>query len=844
LSLTRGAGRKAELERRRSLLLHAACALILLAGVIIAFQDVVGFDRGLMFRDHTSVFKPRWWFVTQSLRRGELPVSGNPGDPTGVPFELLLNATYTPATLLLVLFGPFDVIYDYFVMSHVFVLAIGAYVLAVSLGASRIEALAGASVAAFSGPILSFECLLVALVSLSYVPWMLWAFSRTIERPTLGRASLLGIFTSFHVQGLLPEFVVLDVIGAGLIFWCIRPRLHARLVVMLFLGAILGLAISAVEIMPLVLGLGHTRRGQGFTYEEASRWPMHAIQSLELIAPNFWAPVDVPMIENKELTTFHQAPYLASLYLGSALCVSAAAFWNDSAKRLSLALAAVIGVMLLLAAGPATPLHRLIAQLPLLRSGRFPVKFLVVVSFAIAAMVPLALRTVENKPRVLIALAGLQTALLAVALFALSTSAFERYLTHALDDHEVTPIIGITARDYPLLALSAMERRLVHALAFSGLVLAGALAGWIRVPIRAGREAAPDVPSSRRILYVLKIGSIRPGTREAGRSSSKIGPRAVASAAVLLDLAFAGRFSIQGADLEPSGPPNEINSRIDSREHRYFAIDPATQGAAARHRSDKTFLEDLHRSVSLRGLGRTRTARPFGDIDPDAESNRASVLTLNVIESLKPRRAREMLGRAGVAWLSVVRPDPTARGVIPFDVEGEEPQYLIPVERVRPYVSAWERALVVDLDHAQPIEFALALTAASTSSAAVILDAAFDPSRLLALSSTGAAPVRAELKKRTTDGRSYEIETEGERPAVVVLQEIMHPGWSVSIDGARSRIWPVEIGYMGAEVPSGKHRVRFEYDAIAPGWLPMSAVAMIIALALVAAEWRRGTSTS
>lgn len=47
--------------------------LALTAAVLLAFRDVLGPARGLFFRDHGLVFKPRWHGVVSAHGRGELP---------------------------------------------------------------------------------------------------------------------------------------------------------------------------------------------------------------------------------------------------------------------------------------------------------------------------------------------------------------------------------------------------------------------------------------------------------------------------------------------------------------------------------------------------------------------------------------------------------------------------------------------------------------------------------------------------------------------------------------------------------------------------------------------------
>src|SRR5215467_7001410 len=87
------------------------CGLaFLIIGILIAFGDVVGSDRGLYFRDHAQMFRRIWWYTVEDLRRGKLPV-GPLATIDGVPLERQLNGTYTPPTILLLL-GDAEQLYD------------------------------------------------------------------------------------------------------------------------------------------------------------------------------------------------------------------------------------------------------------------------------------------------------------------------------------------------------------------------------------------------------------------------------------------------------------------------------------------------------------------------------------------------------------------------------------------------------------------------------------------------------------------------------------------------------------------------------------------------------------
>ncbi len=83
---------------------------------------------------------------------------------------------------------------------------------------------------------------------------------------------------------------------------------------------------------------------------------------------------------------------------------------------------------------------------------------------------------------------------------------------------------------------------------------------------------------------------------------------------------------------------------------------------------------------------------------------------------------------------------------------------------------------------------------------------------------------------------AVEIEAEVGAPGVLVLSDAFYPGWTVTVDGARGRILPVNLLFRGVELSAGRHRVVFEYRPRSV-WIggSLSAVGFV---ALLALGWR------
>ena len=76
LSLNTSSNTRKPLDRKAVktwCLTHGPSFLLIIIAVLIAFADVLGADRGLMFRDHADVFKPRLWELKTHFGAFEFP---------------------------------------------------------------------------------------------------------------------------------------------------------------------------------------------------------------------------------------------------------------------------------------------------------------------------------------------------------------------------------------------------------------------------------------------------------------------------------------------------------------------------------------------------------------------------------------------------------------------------------------------------------------------------------------------------------------------------------------------------------------------------------------------------
>lgn len=116
----------------------------------------------------------------------------------------------------------------------------------------------------------------------------------------------------------------------------------------------------------------------------------------------------------------------------------------------------------------------------------------------------------------------------------------------------------------------------------------------------------------------------------------------------------------------------------------------------------------------------------------------------------------------------------------------------------------------------------------------VVLTAPFDTARL----APAAGPETVQVLDY--DLSHVELAARLSAPGIVVLTDVFHPGWRVSVDGSRAELLRVNTLVRGVLVPAGRHRVRFDYrPARLVAGASVSAVAWAAWAAGLAVVWRR-----
>ena len=773
----------------------------ILAGVLVAFSDVLGPSEGLFFRDHGIAWRPRYFAIREAFAQGRLPVMT--GAPRGdLPMEVLPTGAYSPLILLLFL-GDFDLSFDFFVIGTYLWMGFGYLVLLRELGAGPPAALAGALVATISGPVLSMENLYPYAYSLSWFPWMMVAFRRVLTAGGGGRWAWVGVLalaSGFQLQMIVPGVAWLDLLGGGFMLAAYRRHLVGRAGLQRLLAStaafVLALGVGSIGLFPVLSFLRTTRRSAGLVYAERAQWSWDVRELLDLVVPSLWwdPPNGVYQLDHH---LPHNAPYLLSAYLGVALAVALGASLRGVRERRIWSLLALIGLVfsVLAALGPSTPVHWFVSELPLLRMARYPTKFLIFVSVIAAGFVAWGIHTHRRTgPWLLGAVAIQLTGLFAFSIWT-STAGFQSWLAgHLMYRRNVLPILGVAPEDLPRIASAGVSGHTALALTSLGLAV---------IVLLLARKKAFETPRAPWALAAL----------------------------MSMDLALSGSIAVVGADTSFARLPDSIRTRIAADTHSglYLFSLPGRPPAVDVRTGEDSFLGAYMRAKEERGSNAHRGGvHRVGDFDSQGFSGPLPPMGIQTFKRLPPPRSYRLGARLGIGWLSTFVPMPGES--LEMKLPGEAPQFFTPLPDAVRVDRVWASSQWVELpDGASPGRILAAMEAGP------------DPGLPVVFTETATAPRTRgdpgcpppELRVEWTQDVQVDVRTEGACPLLLRLQQNRVHGWKATIDGQKAPLLTVDFGVMGVEVPAGDHEVRVAYAARAPRFLPLWIGAMLLALGLI-----------
>jgi hypothetical protein len=769
---------------------------VLVAGV---FHDVTLGGRVLYERDAHLYLYPHMESLVRVVSAGSWPL-WNPYFAFGEP--MLANPQFQvfyPPTWLNVAARPW-IWFTAFVLAHLTFSGAGVYALARSLGTSRLAAWVGGAAWMLSGPLLSLANNHHHLTGAAWMPWVLLSADRAFRSPRPRHFLVFAATFAIQIVAGSPDTCAMTAVLCGLDFlryaeWRSPWSAPNRTKVAAALGAmLLALGLSAAQWLPTMVVAARSTRPD-LPDRLRTYWSMHPANVLQALIPISFH--ELPLSPDARAALFEsREPFLMSLYLGvGTLVLVAMAVVAGRPPARAMALVAV-GAILIAMGRHAAFYPWLAAVVPPLRMFRYPVKAMLAAGLCWALLAAIGVdgwRAITEMPR------DRRRAVFAVAGLALAISVALVLLAMGHLPRGVAPFLTTDPSAPPLTVLLAPAlRRTVPAALLTLAILAGGLAMRVRPAFAV----------------------------------------AVMALAAVADLALAH------ADLNRTCPPAMMDVRppalayVPADGSRVYSYDDFIRTRAS---------ESLpHAPYTL--------ARPA----PDDRAMAALGLRLALYPSI--------LGQWGVensydfdqlqlfprplgalpAFLRLVEGTPTHLRLLQlgavsrvFALHAEGLEGLTPIATLPSLFVEPLRVFAVPDPGARAYMVAGARIADGDAAWATLGDPTFDPSREVILpDGVGAPPGRFEGRVRVLERKpdSVRFETEGNRPAYLVMVDAYDAGWRAQVDGIPARVLRANVGFRAVAVPAGRHVVRCAYRPGAVG--AGLALSLLSALGALGIAWR------
>lgn len=791
-------------------------AVVGLTGLVAWLFRETLFGGGVFYkRDIHLVWHPQVEGFVRAVAAGSWPV-WDPSPAFGQPLLADPGAQVLyPLTWLNLVLRPWTY-YTLFAFTHVLLSGLAFYALARRWRLGPPGAFVAAGLWTFCGPFLSLVDLWHHFASAAWIPVVFLAAEIAFEGRRLVHAIALALALAGQILAGSADMCAMTAmavaaLAASRLGRATPTERRGILLSGLVAGVVAGGVTAGLWWPALDLLLRSSRRS--FPAELRTYWSVHPLGLLETLVPGLWS--NLPLKAALRTVLFEsREPFLASLYLGLpalGLVGAGAAASSHPRRRLLLVLGAGA---LFIALGRHTRIYdAVLFVLPPLRILRYPVKAMVLVAFAWAALAGLgveAWRAPGAVPRrrwvALVAVpAALLTALGAAAALTLRSGGWGGSLVETVPGGpSLAEVLAPTAR----------------ALAWGSALAAAVL--------------------------LLALRRLRPRGREA-------------TLAALVAIVALGELVAYHQRPNPVAPkelytyrPEILEALGDLTKVRLYSYDYTMRGKAREH------LGREHAHV----LERTPEGWPA-----------AAASALGLQMALAPQTA----GRWGIRQSFEIDyrglfPEPLARLTMLLRAGEETPGHikLLRIGAVTHVIALHERGLeelkpvrvepglftdaarLFAVPQPLPRTFVVGRSRIANGLEALrtLLDPGFDPSREVLLAEgpiAGAspeAPAAAEpftgssrIVAETAD--RVRIEAELVRAGFVVLVDSYDPGWRATVDGREAAVSQANVTFRAVAVPAGRHVVEHVYRPRAVTWgLAFSGASLALALAALAG--RRG----
>ncbi len=755
------------------------------------------------FRDVSQNHHPYRQLTVSTIASGEAPL-WNPWRGSGQPLLANPNALILHPTTLLFLILPFPAAFKLSVIVQYFVAAAGVWLVLRDVGASRGGALAGACVFAFCGYTAALGNLINLLDSAAFMPLTIWLAGRALTRGFAPWGSLAAVSLAVQLLSGEPALLACTLLALAGLHWSFphvagddgggAPDLRTRFVALAGIG-LLAAALAMCGILPTLELLVRSERAAGFDAAEVLKWSRPPATLVETVAPSvFGDPTRIGPGGFRAGALFDTGlPFILSIYLGPAALILAGLGWSRGMRKGGRPRAEALVAAALTAAGAALSIGRflplypiLLTLIPPLSSVRYPVKYFVLVVWAVSLMSARGYDAVCSREpgragltgRILGAVGAGAAVTGGVALWLLASAQAVAPAGGALLHAGVVTVLALllagagtqTLRRFGLVALVAGD-----------LIVASIPLNPVAPPsfytTRPPLEREIDAETGGRLWAMPRPKGF------AFRSplASWVDPGSLVSG-FLWD-----RYTLRNATYFPE----RLRFAYDRGNERLDVMPGAALGKLLYEEAGGALPpERAARLLTVAGVGSAITygGLPLPGFVPDGK----------------------LEGLSSVPVVMMSDPAPLPRAYVAIRVE------------IRPEM---DRAL------------------------ARLREPSFDPRREVILEE-GSAPADedpaveqpAGIRPATIVSETANrvgVECESDRGGYLVLTDTFYPGWKATVDGHEAAIVRANTMFRAVAVPAGRHRVEFEYaPSTARSGLMVTAAALLLA-GLLAVPRRR-----
>jgi hypothetical protein len=364
--------------------------LLAVAASLIPISGVFTLSRVFFVRDLTMAFRPRFLFLRHAVASGAFPLwDPYPGHGQPAVNDALYQLFHLPSLLIRLL--PSEVLaYNLWVALPVPIAAVGMY-LFLRRHTGVVSAALGAFIFAASGPIVSSLNFPNLSWSVGVVPLVFWALERVFERRSPGSATLLAAILA--CQALAGEPVSLGTTMLIAFAYAVLPRPRRgdwRLAALVLCGLGAGVLLAAIQYVPLGTAARNSARGLSV---DTDFWTFHPLALIELMVPHFFGDYFTSNLhELAWMVALNSGrdPFYYTMYVGVPVILLAVAAMLSGRPGTRFWTGAVL-ISALASLGAHTPVLPILqAVIPVLRSFRFPVKYLTFASFGLATLAAMA----------------------------------------------------------------------------------------------------------------------------------------------------------------------------------------------------------------------------------------------------------------------------------------------------------------------------------------------------------------------------------------------------------------------------------------------------------------------